>query len=513
MQQYTNIDTRVFRGCGFMTIAKYNNSGEQIYIADKDSKIITAIETVNYSIVGTYIGHNGIIWNLDLSYDDSILISSSGDLTICFFDTSNGNMLYQINEKSIPKYVCTQKKNLQTNLVSIICEALSKKSKTSISIYDLNLINSNQFCEKIRLEWNRTSKPNILLWLNEQILIIGCDDGKIVLRDINDIDGTNEVEYKFHNDSIKSIVWNKSYSKILTSSIDCTAKQIEISNWSVVATYISIVPINWACWNHNDRKVFIGGGIEAMNVAKTLNNDLNLKIYRTSDQKLTNQIGSHFGPIRYIDKSPSSKNFITSSQDGTVKIYFINDEINDKTKVSNIELNNNIKTFEKFNINHNQDIFLKNETNKMLNLNWKPSRQDLVSTTNAKKLTQEISNNTTNTTNTTNINLGIFDIKSLNNDEYLNKKFEHAQKDNDVQNTTIRVTNLPCNIHYQELMELFDLYGRIEERGGIKIKQYEDTTMAFIKYIYPESVEKAINCMDGYPLEYQIIKVELAKSK
>ena len=99
MQQYTNIDTRVFRGCGFMTIAKYNNSGEQIYIADKDSKIITAIETFNYSIVGTYIGHNGIIWNLDLSFDDSILISSSGDLTICFFDTSNGNILYQINEK------------------------------------------------------------------------------------------------------------------------------------------------------------------------------------------------------------------------------------------------------------------------------------------------------------------------------------------------------------------------------------------------------------------------------
>ena len=88
MEEYINIETKVFRGCGFMTVSKYNNSGNKIYIADKDSKTITSIETNDYSISHIFKGHNGIIWNLDISKDDNILISSSGDLSICFFDTN-----------------------------------------------------------------------------------------------------------------------------------------------------------------------------------------------------------------------------------------------------------------------------------------------------------------------------------------------------------------------------------------------------------------------------------------
>ena len=37
--------------------------------------------------------------------------------------------------------------------------------------------------------------------------------------------------------------------------------------------------------------------------------------------------------------------------------------------------------------------------------------------------------------------------------------------------------------------------------------------MAFIKYVYPESAIKAIENMDGYPLNYCVIKVEMALQK
>lgn len=498
MEEYSNIETKVFRGCGFMTISKYSNNGDKIYLADKDSKIITSINTTDYSISGTFEGHNGIIWNLDISKDDSILISSSGDLSICFSDTVTYKKIIQINQRNIPKYVCVQKKNIDTNLVAIICEALTKKSTTCISVYDLDFVRTNEFAEKVKLIWKRTSKPNVMLWLNESTLIVGCDDGKIVLRDINDLEGTNEIEYTFHTDSIKSMVWNKSFTGILTGSLDCTSKHINITGWNMVNTFVSTVPVNWACWNYNDRKVYLGGGIEAMNVAKTLNNDLNLKIYRTSDCKLTNHISSHFGPIRYIDKSPCDKNFVTCSQDGTAKIYLVNEEEQTQAQTQS-------QSSEQVQTQEQNKIYLTTETNKILNLTWKPPKQN----PNNKVISKWIpgmprqSNQSTNT--------DTFSIDKFDNE--LEKKIEQANREAEEKNTIIRVTNLPNTIRPKDLLELFDLYGRIEERGGINIKQYEDTTMAFIRYVYPESTLKAIENMDGVPVENYIIRVELAKRK
>ena len=525
-EEYINIDTKQFRGAGFMTVSKYNNSGEQIYVADKDSKCIVAIETCGYNVIGSFDGHNGVIWSLDISSDDSILISCSGDLSICFWKTNNGSLHHQFIEKCIPKYVCTQKK-LLTNLVGIICEGIGKKYSTYISIYDLDQINSNNFTEKTKILWNRTSKPTVLTWLNETVLIIGCDDGKLILKNINDIDDTIDIEYQIHNGLIKSIIWNRMQTQILTGSLDCTAKQVDVRTWEIKATYKSTVPINWACWNHNEKKVFIGGGIEAMNIAKTSNNDLNLKIYRTSDQKLTNHMASHFGPIRYIDKSPCSKNFITASQDGTVKIYFIKDDNSNEKQKQKPEEKNILepKIFENFGSCFKYQLTL--EINKLENLSWKPKPKvdNIIKWVpgmppqvekNISKSNTNINTNTNTNTNTTIYNSGkkdseLYGIGSCS--DYTTEKLNQLKLEQEKQNCSIRITNLPMDIQPRDLAELFDLYGRIADRDGIKIKNYEDTTMAFIKYMYPESAAKAIENLNSTAIDHNVIGVEYARQK
>ena len=501
MEEYTTLLTKIYRGHGFMTASKYNNSGDIIYITDKESKVITAVDTNNYSLIGTFEGHYGVIWNIDISNDDSILVSCSGDLTICFWNTIDGTLLHKTSEKCIPKYVCFQKK-IDTNLFAVLCESITKKIPTYILIYDLYDIKNNIYVEKYRLEWNNNTKINVLLWLCEDILILGCDNGKIILRNINDLTGNNDKEFKFHEGQIKSIVWDKLKKCILTGSLDTTAKIIDIYTWEVKSTFKSTVPINWACFNHNNRKVLIAGGIEAINVAKTSNNDLNLKIYRTSDQKLTNHISSHFGPIRYIDKSPNTKNFVTASQDGTVKIYFIKDD-NDKEKNDFIETNyNNIKK-QKFGMfyNQNNDIFLLDEENKIINLTWKQPKiiehQQILNW--VPGMPKPLLNNDSE----------LFNINQIN----IHKNLDLFQISTQGQNSTIRITNLPNDIEVKDLADMFDLYGRIEERGGIRIKNYDDTTMAFIKYLYPEAAHKAIEKLNGTPYEFHIIGVELARQK
>jgi translation initiation factor 3 subunit I len=522
MSEYINIETKQFRGAGFMTVSKYNNSGEIVYVADKDSKSITAIETYNYNVIGSFEGHNGVIWSLDVSSDDKILISCSGDLNICFWNTNDGTMINRFAEKCIPKYICGQKK-LSTNLIGVICEGLSKKYSTYISIYDLEQAFESNFAEKTKLLWNRTSKPTVLAWLNESVLIIGCDDGKIILKNINNNDDDLDIEYQIHEGPIKSIVWNKNLTQILTGSLDCTAKQIDISTWEIKAIYKSTVPINWACWNHNDRKIFVGGGIEAMNIAKTSNNDLNLKVYRTSDQKLINHMASHFGPIRYIDKSPCSKNFVTASQDGTVKIYFIKDEdSNVKQSMEQNILEDKPTIFKNFGLCSKYQ--LTEEINKLVNLSWKPKQKiekkinwvPGMSLGTLKNTNIPNANANTNIPNAnTNIpnkkDSGLYEIGT--NDNYTNERFNQIKTLQENQNCSIRVTNLPNDIQPRDLAELFDLYGRIADRDGIKIKNYDDTTMAFIKYVYPESATKAIANLDNVAIDHYIIRVEYARQR
>jgi translation initiation factor 3 subunit I len=515
MSQYTDIDTKQYRGCGFMTISKYNNKGDLIYIGDKESKEITVIETTNYNVIGTFNYHNGVIWSLDISSDDNILISCSGDFSIVFSNAKNGQLIYNISYKKIPKFITTQK-NLETNLVAILSDPIGKNSNSSILIYDLNKTNNENFNFEIDYEWTFDNKPNVLLWLDETKLIVGTNEGFIIIIDIYNKEFYKE--YKFHDDVIKSIVFNKTKTEILTSSLDCTAKQIILESMTLNKTYTSIVPINYAQFNHNDRKVFVGGGNEAMLVSKLSNNDLHFKIFRTTDQKLMNHIPSHFGPIRYIDKSPNSKNFISASQDGTIRIYFLKEDNQDNQS----EETNDIKTFGS--VSDINEVTLLDETLKIQNLTWKASKNpeknknihlnnpqknnNLFQFSNIKRESKkkEINQIPDKDDKTFKIN------NYLSEDKLSTLRDNNTKKNNDEkqENSTIRITNLPKDIQLKELYDIFETFGRIED-NGIFIKYYNNETMAFVRYLYRESADKAINMMNKSCYNFLILTVEIAK--
>jgi len=499
-----------------MTIAKYNNKGDIIYVCDKESKKITAIETINYSLIKTYEGHNGVIWSIDISSDDSILISCSGDMNIIVWDIETCNILNQLNTKNIPKCVSLQK-NTKKNLLVIYNEAISKRLKSNISIYDLdNMIqklDNNGLIKEI--EWTKEYKPSIITWMPEEKevyskLIIGCENGNLIVKDIN---SDEEVNYNLHNDSIKSIVFDKLRSKILTSSLDKTAKQINLGTFEVLKTYESNVPINYAIYNNNDRKIILGGGIEAMMIAKTSDNDLNIKFYRTNDSKLINHMSSHFGPVRCLDKSPNDKNFISASQDGMLKIYMMNDidEENKINKINNNEtdkINNNetdkIKSNE---INKSDDSNDNIEINKCINniknlyLSDELNRLEYLNIKTAKPKVEEI--------NKHNLIVGMPGYKNAN--KILNEKKESNIYIPVIKSTTIKINNLPKDIRVKDLLDIYEFYGRIDERG-VNIKNYTENTIAFIRYISHESANKAIIATNGLKFQYCILDVELANN-
>ena len=476
MDNITTLNVKQFRGQGFMTVVKYNYTGDLLFIADKDSKFISMVSVKNNSLIGTFEGHNGVIWALAISPDDKFLISCSGDMSFIVWDIETGNILNKISETGIPKYV-----SIRNNIVLISCDPISKRSKPYTSIYYLDeLITgiTNQIYKTIENENNKITTVSIL---NDDLLLKTFDNGFIRKQNFK----TNEIilEKQIHDDVIKSIHFSNDKTKFLTSSLDTTAKIIDVETFNVLGMFKSSVPINTAIFTPDNLYVLLGGGIEAMLVAKTKYNDLTIKIYQVYTQKLLKQMTCHFGPIRCIDFNPNNTSFSTASQDGFVKIHYFNTiPIGDVIDMK----------FGNINAKEINELLLMTDILKIDNVDGK-IMNNLITDEKEETIKYPVGHNLHT------VDKSVKDYTVIRTSTYEPK-----------QTTAVRITNLPDDIDEGELWDMFEFYGRIE-KNGIKVKKMYNDTIAFVNYLNSESAHKAIEKCDKKRFGYCVINVELAK--
>jgi len=446
-----NITTKkvnVYRGNGFMTISKYNKSGNLLFIADKDSKTITVIDTNSKIILGNYIGHNGVIWYLDISDDSKTMISLSGDMSIIKWNLITASNK-KIMVKSIPKYI-----NIFENIYVVSFDPISKKSVSSFQLFNLEtdelLYNYD--------EENNQKKITTINFLDVNKLFITYDNGFYGVFNI-DSKSFTKLE-KLHENSIKSVSFNKDRTKLITSSIDCTCKIINLLDYNCEIFIENIVPCNYAVFSPIKNYVIVGGGIDAMLVSQKSNNDFTTRFYSAKTGKFISNIGGHFGPIRYISFHPNGKCFTTASQDGIVRLNYIEDDTPSNT-TETLKFINDINT----------------------PLEYEENKQEIKQNIKEEKKESKLYTFTSRT--------------------------KHIEREPEKKDTfAIKITNLPSDIEYYDLTELFEFFGRIKERG-ITIKKYNDDTVAFVNYLDKSCAEKAYLNMNGYRMGYQIIKVEV----
>jgi translation initiation factor 3 subunit I len=437
----------VYRGNGFMTNSKYNKSGNLLFIADKDSKTITVIDTNTKIILGNYTGHNGVIWYLDVSDDSKTMISLSGDMSIIKWNLTNASHK-KIMVKSIPKYI-----NIFKNMYVVSFDPISKKSVSSFQIFNLDtdeLLFSHE-------EENNQKKITTINFLDDNRLFTTFDNGFYGVFEIESKSFT-KLE-KLHDNLIKSVSFNKDRTKLITSSIDSTCKIINLSDYKCEVVIENIVPCNYAVFSPVRNYVIVGGGIDAMLVSQNSNNDFTTRFYSAKSGKFISAIAGHFGPIRYISFHPDGKCFTTASQDGIVRLNYIDDEI-PSTTTETLKFINDI------------NIPLEYEEYKQIIKQEEKKECKLYTFTSRTK--------------------------------YIEREREQERRDT----FAIKISNLPPDIEYHDLTELFEYFGRIKERG-ITIKKYNDDTVAFINYLDKSCAEKAFSNMNGYRMGYQIIKIEV----
>lgn len=460
-----------------MTVAKFDSSGKLLFIGDKDSKNISLVSVNNNGIIGTFNGHNGVVWHLDITKDSRYMISCSGDMSCILWSVVDGKIITRISETGIPKYV-----TINDDHVVIACDPISKRSKSYISIYSLKTLISGETIplhKFIEVEQIRATTVTIP---EKNILLVTYDNGLIKKIKLE----TNELiqEKNIHSDTIKSICLSNDNSKILTASLDKTAKIFSLDNFDEICTFKSRVPINSAIFTPDDEYVLFGGGIEAMMVAKTSENDLTTKVFKVSDQKLVKQINNHFGPLRYIDFNQNGSCFVTASQDGMAKIHYID------------SISKDILHYEIFGNAIDKDeneLKLFDETIKLEDHGE-----------------NEIKNNKIKSKQIQNYPVGhaLHAVEIVSADYVISSKSEHKTEPRET--SAVKISNLPEDVDIRDLWDIFEYYGRIEN-NGIRIKKVYDGTIAFVNYLNKESAQKAIDKCDKKRIGYCVISVEMAK--
>lgn len=82
-----------------ITQIKYNREGDLLFSCSKDQKP-NVWYSLNGERLGTYDGHQGAVWCLDVDWTTSKLITGSGDMTAKLWDVEHGNVLASIPTKS-----------------------------------------------------------------------------------------------------------------------------------------------------------------------------------------------------------------------------------------------------------------------------------------------------------------------------------------------------------------------------------------------------------------------------
>jgi WD40 repeat protein len=519
LTEYTDIEVKKIRGNGFITLSRYDKNAKNLYICDQESEVIRKINTYDYKLNKTYNGHNGIIWDIALSEND-IMISASGDMSYIVWEISSGNIILKKDMMGIPKIV---KFNELYSSAAIYIESFGKNKKKILILENItkeNLLSENYTTKEFIVE----NTVSAMEWI-ENKLVVGFQNGLINV--INVLTGDIEKENKLHNDSIKMFDKSSKFENIwLSASADGTAKEFNINTFEILHTYEHGFPINIARYNHNNRKIYLGGGLEAMEVAKNNNNDLTLKIFKRGG-KMTNIINGHFGPIRDLNFAKVNSNFMTASQDGTVIVYLISEnntekeEEEEKGKEEIIE-NKKIITSKEQLIN---DIF--GETKNNSNEKKGEIRNDFIKMKNLNFVSQKVNN----------LNQKYIPGMQKPNHMIEQEKFENDLKEKQSGKLDdrygsgqfgdkkkiygIKIFGLEYGTSEKYIREVFENFGKIHIDRGIKLissdkefskvdgkrQQYRDL-MVIINYTSKESADRAVNIMDKTAFNNVLLNIQ-----
>lgn len=300
-----------------ITQIKYNREGDLLFSCSKDQKPNVWYSN-NGERLGTYDGHQGAIWCLDVDWTTSKLITGSGDMTTKIWDVEHGVVIASIPAKSS---VRTCNFSYSGNQAAYTTDkAMGQNSELfliDVRTADSSLADQSPILRIPMLQ----SKITSMLWgpLDETI-ITGHDNGQISIWDIRKGREVNSVND--HTASINDMQMYKDGTMFVTASKDTTAKLFDSESLMCLKTYKTERPVNSASISPIMEHVVLGGGQDAMEVTTTSTKagKFDSRFFHLIYEEEFARLKGHFGPINSLAFHPDGRSYASGGEDGFVRV-------------------------------------------------------------------------------------------------------------------------------------------------------------------------------------------------
>jgi translation initiation factor 3 subunit I len=298
----------------------YNLDGDLIFSVSKDQQICVWFSH-NGERLGTYHGHVGAIWTVDVDPTSTMIASGSADNTIRLWEVKTGRCLKTWEFPTAVKRVEFNEDG--TKLLGVTEKRMGYLS--NIVVMDINPdVDAEQSDEKVLTIVCDESKATVAGWsyLSKYILA-GHEDGSVSQYDAKTGDLLDNVAVHELDNSIVDLQWSADRTYFITACRDKTAKLISARDLAVLKTYPADTPLNSACITPKKDFVILGGGQDAMGVTTTSarQGKFEARFYHKIFEDEVGRVRGHFGPLNTVAADPTGKSYASGGEDGYVRVH------------------------------------------------------------------------------------------------------------------------------------------------------------------------------------------------
>jgi len=298
-----------------ITYLKYNRDGDLLFTTSKHPSFAVWY-TENGERLGTYEGHTGAVWCVDVDRHSERVVTGSGDNTCKLWSASVGKCLQTWPHKAPVRSSCFDGLG-DRKIITVTDQVLGYKP--TILIWDLQQPPNKPIIE---ITGRNEAKIMQALWspLGDSILTSN-EDGTIRVYDTRT--GEQTVQISDHTKSVMHIAYSRDTLFFISASKDGTSRLYDSKTYKLLKTYSTGRPINTADISPLKEEVLVGGGQSAESVTTTRvdSSQFKVKFFHLIYEDELGSLQGHFGPVNILSYSPDGTGFASGGEDGYVRLH------------------------------------------------------------------------------------------------------------------------------------------------------------------------------------------------
>ncbi|GAA5971815.1 hypothetical protein JCM3765_003507 [Sporobolomyces pararoseus] len=313
-----------------LTQIKYNAEGDLLFSCSKDH-VINAWHSHNGERLGTYDGHNGTVWTIDVDSTSTYLVSGSADNALKLWNVRTGQCLFTWEFPTAVKRV--QWSEDDSRVLAVTEKRMGYPG--GVSVFKINRESpESQSKEPQFLIKPSGSKATVAAWCGlDEFIVTAHEDGTLNLWDTEEGYIFFDKEERGHSGLITDLQMSPDGTYFITSSKDKSSKiwsvgphkgpSGEEEYLTLIKTYTGEPPLNSAAIVPGKPYVLMGGGQEAMNVTTTgaRHGHFEVRFFHRVFEEEVARVKGGFGPCNTVAAHPQGKGYAIGGEDGYVRLH------------------------------------------------------------------------------------------------------------------------------------------------------------------------------------------------